>query len=95
MENLTVPQMQQDHANAKGRIEDGVAFGPQYDERVAKAFSAGADARLAGQLAAPPASKHELGRHWMYGWKHADKYFGIDVAGRWPYLKLPPIRKTA
>ena len=55
-----------------------------------KAFAAGADARLHGRSATnnPYRGDPELLLAWDNGWKEADRHYGEEVNGRWPYLRL-------
>ena len=59
-----------------------------------KAFAAGADARLYGVGSAnnPYKGDPELSLAWDNGWKEADRHYGQEVNGRWPYLRLDAFR---
>ena len=54
-----------------------------------KAFAAGADARLHGVGVGgnPYRGDPEWTLAWANGWEEADRHYGEEVNGRWPYLR--------
>jgi len=63
-------------------------------DEVAKAFSMGADARLAGLdwRSMSLKMRGQLRRAWIDGWQDVDWRWGEAVMGRWRYALLPEIR---
>lgn len=60
--------------------------------RLARAFNAGADARILGRpLTANPYRDESLSRQWQAGWRHCNAYYARDVEGRWPVRRLPRV----
>ena len=53
-------------------------------------FNEGSDARFSGRSKGdnPYSRSHLFASYWNFGWDHVDKYWSIDVAGRWPVRRL-------
>lgn len=62
------------------------------DSSYAKGFSAGSDARLRGepdQDGGPKYGSYEAG--YQDGWSHVDRFYGVDVKGKWAWRRPPVI----
>lgn len=67
------------------------------DELGTLAFNQGCDARLSGlpKRACPYSAgrNQSLALAWSRGFLDVEKHYGEDVAGRWQFSTLPPVRE--